>query len=131
MSEVRTLEELLGRVEAASGKTTATSRKLDHEIEAVLDSAAIEKRSGYSLQSIARNYSESIDAAVALVEKKLPGVNYVLRKDSDQSKWDGRSYAANIGDMPHEGGAYWVVAPTPALALIAALLRALIAQETK
>jgi len=132
MTEVRNLSELLARVEKAT--------KREREVDAAIALAfgwrhVMEPYSGgdpipcwydhNNIEQFLPYFTSSLEAAVALVERVLPGVSYVQRHDPDQIKWDGRHYAANVGDMPHEGGNFWIAAPTPALALIAATLRAL------
>lgn len=73
------------------------------------------------------NYTASIDAAVALVEKALPGSGYGCSLRWPEIKRCPSEAAhgwVHHGDDTHEGDA-----TTPALALCAALLRAVLADE--
>lgn len=65
----------------------------------------------------APRYTASLDAALALVEKKLPG-------------WDWEVHNNGLARLlSPEGNSIYANAPTPALALCLALLRALQAME--
>lgn len=70
-------------------------------------------------------YTASLDAALALVERKLPG--WTWRLDSPDTP--SEPAFARLSGPERRSGVGW--AKTPALALLAALLRALIAQETE
>lgn len=137
-----TLQALLERVEAASG----SDRDLDFDLEVACappahaahwqgqrvrvyegipaDEYNTEHRDyrvkGSKDANPAPAYTASIDAAVALVEKMLPGANWRL------SRWDKDDFNASIF-VPQMFEAEGL--KTPALALIAALLKALISQS--
>jgi hypothetical protein len=86
-------------------------------------------------------YSTSLDAALALAERVLPGWGWLVRSDEERgafanlTRWDfapvvdtvsisfGRP-VAHAGDPTNGGRAAPVFARTPALALCAAILRA-------
>lgn len=68
-------------------------------------------------------YTASLDAALALVEAKLPGVSPAVGQNVHHGYWHAR--LSKVGD---EDGPFTVGeadAPTPALALLIALLEAL------
>jgi len=117
-----TLSDLLARVEAATGP--------DRE----LDDAIVELMFGKSMLVITEDagtvwrnhkapfYTASIDAALALAERVLPDHEIEMFQLFHGNGW-GVNFRAK-----HIDTAY---APTPALALIAAILKALIAAENK
>lgn len=67
-------------------------------------------------------FTASLDAAVGLVEKMLPGFDVCLARVSGE-------WSADIGPPDSFQAASAKSRPTPALALIAALLKALISQS--
>lgn len=73
------------------------------------------------LVSTVPRYTASLDAALALVERVLPGQAVIvgMRQTPDTMPW------ARVG-KPRDGADS--VAPTPALALLAAMLKAMIAK---
>lgn len=102
-----TIAELLERVEGATGP----DRELDAAIECALASTW-----GSAINP--RPYTASLDAALALVERVRPGWTWEGGRDPAKASWaylyakiDGPTFSAS--------------APTPALALLAALLRSL------
>ena len=107
------LHSLLARVEKAEG----ADREIDFAIAEALDGVN-------RVSSAARlRYTASLDAAVALVEKVFPRCGYgaSLRWPEISRGPDEVAHGwIHHGDDTHEGDAH-----TPALALIAALLRAL------
>lgn len=124
------LSKLIRRVEAA----TAGDREIDR-LMALAASGATEDRSetgelrgyykGGSWVSIGpiEPVTTSLDAALSLVERCLPGWRVAFNSDDDR----GPEWAASI--KPH--GEKWPAfefAPTPALALLLAMLKALEAQ---
>lgn len=88
-----------------------------------------------------KSYTASLDAAIALVEAKLPGWQIITvtkrwtGPGSPQSDWgaDARTHWAEAHLRMSEHGYVYsdARAPTPALALLAAMLRALEALEAK
>jgi hypothetical protein len=139
------LHELLERVKAASGP----DRELDAAIHmAVLpdDFASKIMRGDYATHSwrlgsggvsyVSPNsggtsggshpvaaYTASIDAAVALIERVLPGCEW------DVSTASGGRAGYEVEIVRPHGGAWTRPGPTPPLALIAALLEAKIAED--
>lgn len=147
MSNPDRVSELLSRVEAASGP----DRELDCYLEAfvsrhtadgqfhIVEPPTYDQRRffynplpsvdwiGYDLLNISPKYTESLDAALALAGRALPEANcigfdktpgeidaYVSRNCVDAGHW----YYGGNGD-------------TPALAVLAALLRAVQAQRSR
>lgn len=93
----------------------------DAELQADIDLVGIE---GMAIEA---PYTASIDAAVALVEKVLPGWMWGLTQGSPAED-DGREFQGNIwpGEQPFPSDMeVFAYHPVPALALILALLRAL------
>lgn len=123
-----TLSELLERVEKATG----ADHPLEHEVLLALgakhDHDWDHEYWFGEVRLLPYDITASIDAAVALVEKKLPGWGWYARKDSEgshgQGCFAGLTYPKHNNVTP--GSA---TCATPALALIAALLRALIAHN--
>ena len=109
---------LLARVEGATG----AYRELDIEIGNFLP-----PKGGWYDEDFIPEYTDDIDAALALVAKVLPGWEWLVRRKG------GDSYFANIHApdvIPNEGGeCFPAIAASPALAILAALLAALIAQS--
>lgn len=66
-------------------------------------------------------YTSSLDAALALVERKLPGWGWQVHSKSDSPHNDCFAF---LGEDVADGPAYRAYAKTPALALCLALLRA-------
>ena len=142
---MRDLADLIARVETASGP----DRELDCRIEAALVHAAqflivgpptyatpryfanpdLELDwIGYDLLETADNYTASIDAALALMERCLPGLVLVMRRLAN-GLWQVDE--AWIYNGPHDATDFDVdSSPRPgALAILLALLRALQSQE--
>lgn len=140
------LKELLAKVEACKGP----DRKIDAALALGLGIAKEEVRpSGLRLQTTSPPYTGSVDAAISLVEQLLPGWSWLVRSPDDGegeyfcnlTRWDflGKyDTVVVVGDTAHystsdptEGGrAFPTWSKTPALALCAALLRALSNKET-
>lgn len=136
------LPDLLARVRAAEGP----SREIDCALACALDGFWVELAAypnqdgtilradfcrtnedggwsspGHGGDQMVRAYTASLDAALALVERVLPGWHWEVGKEPDKplfSAWVVRD------DGTASSGETW--APTPALALLAALLTALI-----
>ena len=112
------LSALLERVEGATGG----DRALDSAIErACFGDAPITEGWGGTL-----DYTASVDAALALIGRVLPGA------DPKIWRWRGQ-WGASLHD-PENGSmviAQHHYSPTPALALCAALLAAMIGEEAK
>lgn len=125
------LRSLLAKVEGASGP----SRALDGEVEVAVrwieaarcglkpehrakwrSNAAGMVGDGFT-EYMAEPYTASLDASLALVERVLPGAEYMI----------GRRYAQI--DLADQSPTYWAHTETAPLATCAALLKALIAQE--
>lgn len=75
-------------------------------------------------------FSRSLDAALSLVEAKLPGSHWRVEKTCERPALAFRThqftgYCGNWGTPSRAEG------PTPALALLAAMLKALIAQDAQ
>lgn len=109
------LTELLARVKAAKGA--------DRELDIALTDALLSPSSSTS------PFTSSLVAAIALVERLLPGWCRQLVRHrisgswrNDVCLWDPDEADEDVGACESEGA-------TLALAIIAALLRALIAQE--
>lgn len=113
------LTELLGRVEKATGPNYA----LEVELATALEPA----RANYTLPP--PNYTASTDGALSLVERMLPGWRSEHVQSSDGTWWD--CYLGPIGTVPVEANSTDRGMPTLPLAILAALLRALIAQQAK
>ena len=134
-----TLQELIARVEAAS----EPDRDLDGEIEVAMfggtiiqtqdnhtmtANIAVRRPSANHVGGFAREhvpgYTASLDAAVRLVEEKLPGWSYGFAMRGDKLRREGcddeRAYAwLKNGDQADAD------APTLPLAILSALLEAL------
>jgi len=136
MSDLPALKSLLERVETAEGP----DRKLDGEIFAAFETYSYgdvipaaggmvvyagpaPHAPGQGRFEVAPKYTSSLDASLALVEEMLPGWDWSLHCDNG---------TAIAGIMPpSEDGCDTAdcEAVTPALAIVKALLRALIAQK--
>lgn len=127
-SEGQSLSDLIARVDAATG----ANRELDRAIATwqFPHLAECERwphggwhSPAWGLIAPPEHYTASIDAALALVERVLPGWFVGLQQNrwvGDERRWT--AYITLDADE-HEATTY-----TPALALLAALLRALQAQ---
>lgn len=100
------LADLLERVKGASGP--------DREIDRAVYNIAVPRD---EQRIIAPLYTASLDAVVALVERKLPGWDWIIGKTNG-----GLTIHAQLGP---ESLGYICFGETPALALLAALLSAL------
>ncbi|MCJ2007204.1 hypothetical protein [Methylobacterium sp. J-092] len=128
--DVGVMRELLARVEVAEGP----DRDLDREIHMVLGFAMGKVlHGGTDTMPLWNAYTGSIDAAVALVERTLPGAVWHVMTDY------GDLNRAKIGPMGRPNASVYRVedrtdfsfgdGDTPPLAICAALLTALIAAE--
>lgn len=120
------LEEMLGKVEASAGPDTNIDTELHAYIEGVTPewqeyskSFAYHKDGFWVSFGPVPNYTASVDAALALVERMLPNERWGIDRtdEGDPETW----YDAVVG----EGFAQHRSAP---VAILAALLRALIAK---
>lgn len=122
------LQELLERVEKAEGP----SKALDISIsEAVL--GGMPRYDGDDCPEFLLPYTASLDAAVALVEKMLPGWViqigvYPERNVAGVTEPEREPFVGVTDQWPRTWRAKGA---TPALALLAALLRALISQRSE
>lgn len=114
------LPALLSRVEGASGPDDALN---------VAIWAALWERypvaEEIAIRKVLPNFTGSIDAALALVERKLPGWGRQTKRYAECGEYEASLWT------PHEvGGATYVGVhkTSEALALLAALIRALIAE---
>lgn len=127
-SSVKVLTELLGRLEAAEG----ADRELDAELAALgghenaFDGSSLaEVLADPELREWAIAWgsippaTDSLDAALALVERVLPGWGIALQRMN--------GWGAAICETP-TADRYHADAPTPAIALLIALVRALISR---
>ena len=138
------LSALLERVEGATGP----DRELDADLWWVLQHRDAERvfntgalglpkvrpatlpipaglgRSG--VQSYAPTYTASIDAALALIGRVKPGMEFHLSTARHRKGWSVKTW---VSDDKYSGRL--LDAPTPALALCAALLAAMIGEEAK
>jgi len=146
------LANLLERVTAATGP----DRELDadlwwllhhHDAERYFNTGALGMPKRYpatlpipaglgrtAVRSYAPSYTRSLDAALVLVERKLPGWTVANLSQQDNRTWfaelrEGFLTSYSRAVFTQRTGPENRFPPTPALALIAALLRALIAQE--
>lgn len=124
------LEQLIGRLEAAS----EGSRPLDWLIAEELGDEAFRLKAaawppfapGSKIDKGIPAYTTSIDAIVALIERKLPGWSWGVQSyHGDKDGPLGMLIYSNGVDYAEASGSR----PTPALALSLALCRALQAQQ--
>lgn len=120
IAAVQNLRDLQARVRAAEGP----DREIDVALEVTLDT----KQIGWEKWSIAQLYTSSLDAAVALVERMLPG--WFWRMWGGRGKPGAHLNRVNLElcerhDEAHGDGV------TPCLALIDATLSALIAKAER
>lgn len=110
------LSALIARLEAAE----VGSRELDMAVH----KAATGENMGFATPDASR----SLDAALALAERVLPGyaMNVCLDKDRDGTllKWSSQVARHGLSGPVGRGGWWFGIAPTPALALCIAILRA-------
>jgi hypothetical protein len=130
------LTELLARVEGATG----ADRELDADIMIALDPERLNWAEyqaslpcGAPSDTIAKErrwrafqYTASIDAALALCERVLPGCTWELSLGRDE---DGLYYIANIQSDDYQSYGNGCLRSTSSLTTVAALLKALISQE--
>lgn len=115
MNELKQLRE---RVEKAEGPDELSRTEFYDALARVIFGAEFT----FADSGLCRDALRSIDSAVALIERKLPGWRWIVDSDFDR----GPPYAAQVKAR----GATWAetyrpMCKTPALALIAALLSAL------
>ena len=119
-ADLATLRALRDRLGAAK----EGNRDLDREIHAVF---MLPPNAVIHNGMLWNSYSSSIDAALALVKRVLPGWIWCARN------WEDGRHLASLhppGTKPNEGGPVWMVyAPSAPLAILSALLSALIAQQ--
>lgn len=116
------LATLVERVEAASG----ADRELDALLLPIFDPALQVRHNSVwrgklccgSLADCLQPYTASVDAALALVERVLPGWDYCLSKGSDEPACASLAPSDSASVIEVE-------AHTPAVAILSALLRAL------
>lgn len=142
MSKPQDLKALLERVKKAEG----ADRELDADIWWILDHSHAERAFNngatglprplpptlpipgglgrLGVRAMAPILTASIDAALALVERKLPEWSWYLRGTPD-----GLSFGKLWSPFSEPSGDFSGQAMTPPLALLAALLTALIEQE--
>lgn len=142
MTDATTLQELLRRVEGAAG----ADRELDEQIAIRVAGLTPTIWLGHELTGDLRQvpaifpkYTASLDAATDLAKRVLP----TIPRSGPYGPWEWEVHGPNRNDAGScraklkwpqtEAGAHiWTLGPaygkTPALALIAALLSALIAQ---
>lgn len=109
------LDELLRHIEAATGPDRSLDGEIAHAFGETVHGVGMPLR-----------YTASLDCALALVERCLPEAN-ALGVEKELGGWNAY-VALNFvprGHWLHEASAK----PTPALALLSALLRALLSQE--
>ena len=121
------LEELLARVEACGERGNF---QLECDLGAALGTHPNEKRGSLTLQATPPPFTRSLDAALSLAEAKLPGSHWRVEKTCERPALAFRThqftgYCGNWGTPSRAEG------PTPALALLAAMLKALIAQDAQ
>jgi hypothetical protein len=106
-TEPSVLSDLLARVEGAKGPNFALEEDIDRVV-------------GHSGLVIPPAYTASVDAALALVERVLPGWEFALQVERPA---DGPAiWRVEMGDPLR----HWTSeAATPALALLASMLRAI------
>jgi hypothetical protein len=127
------LGELLKRVEAATGKDEDLDLTLARALVPDVVCLGFNSDTGKNEAFVFWKYTASIDDALALVQRKLPGVVLEMGGPFDASKasskacWEGWS-AIIIYGMAENQKAVGFRKTLP-LAILAALLAALIAQE--
>jgi len=117
MTDRQTLSDLLEKVRACEGA--------DREVDRLIVEAFGTKPSGIPVCANILGigaFTSSVDAALALVERVLPGWWWAV------GQYSGGAASANVSRDGKRHGPD-VMAPTPALALLAALLTALLAEE--
>lgn len=144
--DIETLKLLSGRVEKAEGPDRELDHMLHHALVGPIGDVIRhhETKKFIMADVIAAEITTSIDAALALVEKVLPGWFWLLRAPADDCDEPGRFFAnlqsPDFDAIAHEtpdgwrtemlagvdGYSYGDTAP---LAVLSALLKALIAQE--
>lgn len=77
------LSELIAKLEGLSGPDREVDLALARELVPDVIVLLHDKESGKNLPHTYWEYTGSIDAAVALVERKLPGWGYYLRSDKE------------------------------------------------
>ncbi len=120
------LKELLERVKAATGP----SDELDDAIADTLGlwEVTMEAEDMHSQPHEVRRrdfYSDSIDAALALVEKMLPGWGWSVADYGHA----GASCSCFLHPAPEQSSCLHDSGRTPPLAILAALLTAIVAQQ--
>lgn len=132
-SQAKIPTELVARLEVASGP----DRQIDRQIAKAIDPTIWKRATNWASmpcgappETIERDairwvpaYTESLDAALALAERVLPGWGFFLRKDNDGCNC-GLVYPEASFVTPGCG-----TSPTPALALCIAILKAAISED--
>lgn len=142
-SRAEQLAALLERVEKAEGP----DREIDAELWALAEGIIWYRIEGDAviaqhpkhfggheyfhglLEHTILRYTASIDAAVSLVEKVLPGWSWLLSSNGSAHMISPDFEAAEEEWLENKGSTYADYGKTPALALCAALLRAVLADE--
>lgn len=110
------LSELLARVEATTGRDDDLSRALGEVLGATNANGTV------------NDFTGSTDAALALVDRVLPGQDVSLyRRRTGHTKVELNRWQVLAPQFAFASSS--VQASTPSLAILAAVLRALIAQE--
>lgn len=122
--------ELLKRVQDVKGADREVNEKLAliagwHQVgERLSDGKTIQCwYDPDGVEQFVPRYTASIDAAVGLVEKMLPSAGVTIGVDRDRKVYASVRWGDGVKDVALAN------APSPALALLAALLQALIQKE--
>lgn len=126
--QASTLSDLLERVRGATGPSRELDadlyRALGYEVRQSGDGFWTWSQSGGSDLRILPKFTASLDAALALVERVLPGWEWSVGSDQGCAIATVWTPHAGVDDLDVGG-------PTPALAILAALLSALLAQASE
>ena len=106
---------IISRLEAATGP--------NYEIE-----CSIHEMCGEQRPIIPSPYTASLEAAIALVERMLPGWRKSVGENLHHGYWQGRVYRFQDDDIFERYGHHDTA---PAIALLLAMFRALEAQEVQ
>lgn len=117
-----TVDDLIRRVEAATGPDRELDARIKYAVHAGLRSFgsldAWLSTDTSRKRSCVPEYTASIDAALALVERVLPGCQWIIGRQTAGAS------DAKIGSQSGWSKQPWTHAATPPLAILAALLRA-------